>query len=114
MKLAYLTYPYSDNPEKRTREIEKIARKLAQKNKDILPIVPHFTFDWIVKDKQKPTLAEHLQVCEWEIEIIKRCDMLVLCHKLDYSISSGMIWEYCIAKHFNKPIKRIEEFLGEE
>lgn len=114
MILAYIAYPYTSNPEKNTQEVRKLALKLIKKYPEVVPIIPHFCFNFAKKNPQDikaQTTEEHAQAIEWELEAIKRCDCFVIGKDLDYSESIGVTWEFCYAKSLNKPIFEIRELL---
>lgn len=101
--LAYLTYPYSDNPQKRTAEATAIARKIMKKHKNIFVIVPHTAVDLTLfgdapKDVKEHKMEDHIIAVILEYTILSKIDMLILGHKLDWEISEGMCWEYGFVK----------------
>ena len=117
MKLVYFSYPYSDDPLKRTEEIKRIVREILEDHSDWIPLIPHFIFDALY-DFPKGYLKE--AIMEWrvavkELEIISRCDILVYSEGLILR-STGMAWEWSFAswlKEHEHPIKIVsyEELL---
>jgi len=94
MKLAYFSYPYSDNPRKRTEEIKKIVRKILERHKDIVPLIPHLVFDALY---DYPKGYTHPEFSDMELELISRVDLFVYDPK-DALRSRGVRWELAYAK----------------
>jgi len=105
LKVAYLAYPYTDNPSKRTKESLRIAKKLVRKHPEIVPIIPHLHFD-VFQDAVDPNW-----IPVWELKIISKCDMLILCLPLEYSVSAGMVWEAAYARMAGIPVVDIKELI---
>ena len=90
MKLVYISYPYSDNPEKRRDELFDLLPKISKE--DIVPLVPHFAF-WKFQEMFGRDYA--MKVC---VEAVGKCDeMWVVGNK----ISPGMQMEMDYAKQNN-------------
>ena len=68
-RLAYLSYPYSDNPKKRTKEVSKLAKQIIHRRKDLILIIPHLVID----KGMKAGLETNEEVLEyipcWEYEL---------------------------------------------
>jgi len=109
MKMAYLSYPYTDNPPVRIAEVTRIAHKIMEKHKDIVLIVPHLAIDSMIEPFIKN--KDYLFVAVWELELIKRCDILILGCPLDYGLSPGMVWEWAYAKLLGKEIVEAKELM---
>jgi len=112
LKFAYLSYPYSDNPEKRTEEVIELSNKISARHRDLIIIIPHLVVDKgmsqsILHDKQ--LIYDWIPV--WEYEIIDRCEVFIIGHELDYKISSGCVWEYAFARWKGKEILKAWELI---
>lgn len=114
MILVYIAYPYTSNPSKNTEEVRKIALKLIKKYPEIVPLIPHYCFNFAKKnpeDIKKQTTEEHVQSISWELEAIGRCDCFIIGKELNYDESTGVTWEYCYAKSLGKPIYEASDLL---
>lgn len=98
-KLIYFAYPYSSDPLERTEEIKKLVRAVVDVRKDIVPIVPHVTFDALF---DYPTGYSHFFIGRWELEIISRCDYI--CFAPTDIKSLGCVWEREFAIWADTPI----------
>ena len=108
-KLLYLAYPYHDDPERRMREIVEIARRVHEAHPEAVLVVPH-----LLTDSLKVFLSE-AEIAFMDLAILARCDFLVLCHPLDYTVSPGMVWEAGFARLLGIPVLTLREVLrGEE
>ncbi|MEM3646600.1 MAG: hypothetical protein QW334_00445 [Thermofilum sp.] len=103
VRLAYFSYPYSDDPEKRTDEAVWLATKIFEKYR-LFPIVPHAAVD--VFQGRVPVVdilrAEHV--------LIQRSDVFIIGSK---EKSQGMMWELAYARELGKPVYRVVEEKGE-
>jgi len=107
MKLAYFSYPYSDNPRKRTEEIKQKVRQILKLHSDIVPLIPHLIFDALY---DFPAGYSHPEFSIMEIELISRCD--IFCYNPEHlEISRGVRWEYSFAKWLNKEILTYQELI---
>jgi len=109
----YLCYPYTDNPEKRTREIIEIAVKLMQKYPRMIPIIPHVSFDWY--HYYKPSFESYedrlIRIATWELITVGRvADKFVICY---HPRSSGMLWESAFRKLAGKKVVFYNSKTGE-
>ena len=96
VRLAYLSYPFSDDPEARTRQAEIVAKEIMNHEKDIFVIIPHRTFDWY-EDDITCLLAE--------LDFIKRkIDLLIIGYQPP---TAGMGWEIANAIDFGVPVFEI-------
>jgi len=109
MKMAYLSYPYSDDPPGRIEEVKRLAHKIMEKHKELVLIVPHLAIDSIIE----PFIDSDnwLFAGTWELELIARCDILILGCPLDYKVSPGMVWEWAFAKWLGKEIVEVKELM---
>ncbi len=105
LKMVYFSYPYSDNPEKRTGEIKKRVRHLLRKRKDLVPIIPHLAFDSLFGFPRGYT---NFDIGVMELEMISRCDMVCF---VSSKFSLGMAWEWAFAKWLGKKIVSWSELL---
>ena len=105
MKMAYLSYPYTSNPEKNTEDVGKIALKIIEERKDVVLIIPHYAFDvWL----GLPKGYEYPWLGRWELEIISRCDFMILGTQ---DLSTGMVWEKEFAEWRNIPVYSVKQVL---
>lgn len=102
MKLAYLSYPFSDDPETRTDEVRTLATQIAIKEPDVFPIAPHLAFDFMARKDVNDKIR--LKILESELSMIRLCDMLIIGHNPQ---SIGMLWETAYAKMEGKKIMRV-------
>jgi len=111
VKLIYMGYPYTDDPEGRTAEIKKLVQDLLAVRTDIIPFVPHLAFDAIFGF---PEGYSHLYVLEWELEVILRCDAVCF-PPLQSPTKSlcGVLWERAFARWLGKPEVEYETLLTE-
>lgn len=120
-KLAYLSYPYSDGPKKRTDEVVKLARKIMAKHPEIFVIVPHTAVDYTLFGEipEKITdhkVDDHLVAPIMEFIILSKVDMFIIGCPLDVTVSKGMIWEWAFCKWRqlngeNVEIVKVEELI---
>jgi len=103
--VVYLSYPYSADPEKYTKEIKKIAREIMANNKDLILLIPHYVFD-AVFDFQSGYGSTQRHIGFLELALISRCD--IFAYDPDKT-SAGVIWEMCFAKLVKIPIMTMEE-----
>jgi len=113
LRMAYLSYPYTDNPEKRTEEARQLAEEIVSLHPDIVLIVPHIAFDQLLQSFIRDGTWWRF-ICDWEYEAISRCDFFILGCELNPKTSVGMIWEWSFAKRLGKEIVSMEEFLNGE
>lgn len=102
MKLAYLSYPFSDDPRGRTEEVRKLAIQMALKEADVFPIVPHLAFDFIINEPITDDIR--LKILEAELLAIKSFDIFIIGHNPK---SVGMLWEAAYAKAIGKLIMKV-------
>lgn len=105
---AYISYPYSDDPPRRTREVAAIASKIVLGTEArVATIVPHYVFDMMLINFIEQ--GNWLFVIDWELAVIEQCDLFVLGCKLDYEVSPGMVWEAGFARRIGKPVLTPDE-----
>ena len=105
-KIIYFAYPYSDNPLERTEEIKEYIRDLCKVRTDIVPIVPHTTFDaiWDYPSGYSNHFID-LNMGVWEFEIIARADYICFPPpKTPAKRLCGVVWEGVFAKWFGTPM----------
>lgn len=119
-KLGYFCYPWHDDPMARTRELTKIINKVVSRYK-IVPFCSHYAFDLLhgamldmektdpLKDiwpnlppKEDDEWNRHVGI--WDLAMISKCDVFIVCSPLDYKRSAGMCWEFCLASLLGKEI----------
>lgn len=111
VRLAYLSYPYTDNPEKRTEEVLTLAQEIIAKNPDLVLIIPHIAVD---TEEIREAIIEnygHVGFAKWDLSIIKRCEVFIIGCPLDYRLSSGMVWETAYAELEGKEILKAEDLI---
>jgi hypothetical protein len=108
MILAYLSYPYTNNPEQNSEEVKKLAEKLVKRYPELCFILPHFASNWF---KSSEDTESHCRAISYDIEFIKRSDIFVIGRTLNYSESMGCCWESCLAQSLGKKIYSADELL---
>jgi hypothetical protein len=101
----YLSYPYSDDPDRRIDEVREIVRKLMKQRDGFVLFIPHFAFHAFNKDYGEETADEHC------IELLAVSDMLCICLPYDKPLTRGMKRERDYAIEHNMPIVYLEDFL---
>lgn len=97
--LAYIAYPYAKpNPKENTEKVRKIATKIMKKYPNIFVIVPHTAVDVtlfgdIPDEFEDRPIEDNLLAIQLEYTILSKIDLLILGCDLDYTTSSGMVWE---------------------
>ena len=105
---AYLAYPYTDDPERRTREAAAIAAKIVLGTKArVAIIIPHYCFDKVLINFIEQ--GNWLFVFDWELATIEQCDIFIIGCPLDYKVSPGMCWEAAFARRIGKPVLTPDE-----
>lgn len=101
----YVSYPYSDNPKMRIKEVRQIIRQMMNHRNGFVLFIPHFAFHAFNKDFGEETADEHC------IELLKVSDLLCICLPKDVPLSRGMKIELNYAKEHNMPIAYLSDFL---
>lgn len=109
-EVVYFSYPYTSNPDKNTKEIIRLVRRMIKKHPNIIPFIPHTNFDMIWEDKEGYS-EERQYIGVWEFEIITRCDRL--CY-VGGEVSTGVFWEKSFAIREKIPIIEYEDLYNEE
>jgi len=111
LKLAYLSYPFSDDPKRRTEEVLKLAAKIIKRNPDLVLIIPHILVDH--PKIRKAIISTHGEklFAKWDLALINACDIFIIGAKLDYKISKGCIWETAFAEWRGKKIVKAEDLI---
>lgn len=99
IKVAYVSYPYSGDVEGNSDRVRQIAQEIMAHRHDVVLIVPHWAFDALMGF---PTGYETTFFADWELEIIARCDLVIVPPARD--VSAGVIWETAFARRLGKPI----------
>lgn len=123
MKLAYLTYPYSDDPDGRTEEVLELAEKIIEKNPDLVLLIPHITVD---NPRIRNVIVSNygpVGFAKWDLTLIRCCHAVIigypvgdldpkgLRHSLDYMVSKGAVWEVAFGELEGKEIIDVRELL---
>lgn len=106
--LAYLSYPYTKDPEAYTEKVRKLAKKLQSKYENLVLVIPHFASNFM---KEGESTEEHGQAIFYDLAFIQRCDIFIVGKDLDYQESVGCVWEYYYAKILGKLIYDAKEML---
>lgn len=107
MKLAYFSYPFSDNPDRRTDEAVNIAFQICRIYNDLFPVVPHLTFNSLWPKGKEVDVARNLKILQAELEMIKRCDLFIVGMDRLSEMSTGMFWELAYALLLGKEILQV-------
>lgn len=105
MYIVYCSYPYTDAPERRKKEITEIGRRLWESG-GLLPLIPHNIFDELY---DLPPGYSHPEIAIAELFLISHC------HAFAYDpqqISAGVNWEKSFADLIGKPIFTFDELLN--
>jgi hypothetical protein len=101
----YISYPYSDEPGKRIRQVKKIVREIMKHRDGFVLFIPHFAFHAFNKDYGVQTADEHC------LELLAVSDMLCVCLPKSEPLSRGMKQELVYARSHSMPIVYLEDFL---
>jgi len=105
MTRIYISYPYSDDPENRIHQVEKIVRDIMKQRDGFVLFIPHFAFHAFNKDYGVKIADEHC------LELLAVSDMLCICLPKNKPLSRGMKQELAYAKSHKMPIVYLEDFL---
>jgi len=112
MILFYLSYPFSDNPDTRTEEAIRIARRILALFPNSFVIVPHITFNPLLPLSLGQPRDRFLRIAEAELETIARCDALIIGVPIEeIPDRSGIFWEVAFARQRGIPVFTLEELL---
>ncbi len=105
--LVYCSFPYSDDPERRTEQINSTCKEVYQaahaKDNDLILLIPHNIFDRVFNF---PVGNSNEWMCPCELTLIDICDAVAY----DPCFSSpGVVWEKAYACHVGKPLLTYEE-----
>jgi hypothetical protein len=105
--VVYVTFPYSDDPVKRTKQMEEIRGGLHQIWPEETFFIPHCNFG----EMEEKFGREHAMSCCREF--VRRCDKLFVILDEKGTIAPGMKDEILVARVENKPIfyVRLEDIL---
>ena len=101
----YVSYPYSDNPDQRIKEVREIVRNLMSLRDGFVLFIPHFAFHAFNKDYGEKIADEHC------LELLAVSDMLCVCLPKGEPSTKGMKMEHNYAIEHNMPIVYLEDFL---
>lgn len=104
--LAYMCYPYSDNPKRRTKQARLLACKIMKKHPNIFIILPHTSVDvtlfgWFDERKGKHVTQDHIDAEAMEYIILGKIDLFIIGTKKE-DMSSGMTWEMAYVEKLNR------------
>lgn len=101
----YVSYPYSDNPEQRIKEVREIVKKLMHLRDGFVLFTPHFAFHYFNKDYGEETADAHC------LELLSVSDVLCVCLPKGESLTRGMKREQNYANEHNMPIVYLDDLL---
>jgi len=104
--IAYLSYPFSRNPRKYTKEACKYATIIMDKHPNIFIIVPHTAVDITMFGPPKKKITDYGQrdhsiAPQIEFTILSKIDMFIQGVPDDPSVSAGCIWEHAFVQWLN-------------
>jgi len=99
--IVYCSYPYTDDPVKRTKEIKAWAIKILKRHNDLVLLIPHFVFDAVLDFPKGYGVAVEFNMGLHELVLIQRMD--IFAYHPD-EISAGVIWEKSSAEKDGVPI----------
>lgn len=111
--LAYIAYPYAKpNPRENTEKVRAIASEIMKKYPNIFVIVPHTAVDITLFGEIPDVFEDHplednLLAIQLEYTILSKIELLILGCDLDYSNSSGMVWEAAFVRWLQTQGKNI-------
>jgi len=108
--IAYLTYPYSNDPKGNTKKARELTCKIMKKYPNIFIIVPHTAVDNtlfgdFIERKEKHANEDHINAILCEFIILEKIDIFILGTKKE-DMSTGMCWEYSYVLHLNQIRKK--------
>jgi hypothetical protein len=101
----YVSYPYTDNPKQRIKEVRSIVRKLMSHRNGFVLFIPHFAFHAFNKDYGEETADEHC------LELLAASDILCVCLSKNSKLTRGMKRELDYANEHKMPVIYLEDFL---
>ena len=108
--LAYLSYPYSDDPKGNQLKGRKLAIEIMKKYPYIFIILPHTAVDTTLfgefeERSGKHTTEDHELAERLEYIILSKIDLFII--GTEYKdVSTGMTWEHSYCKWLNQIRKR--------
>lgn len=101
----YVSYPYSDNPKQRIKEVRKIIKKMMNNQDGFVLFTPHFAFHAFNKVFGEEKADAHC------LELLSVSDILCICLLKGEPLTRGMKRELNYANEHNMPIVYLEDFL---
>lgn len=101
----YVSYPYSDNPDQRIKEVREITRKLMSHRNGFVLFIPHFAFHAFNKDYGEDTADAHC------LKLLSVSDIICMCLPKGETLSRGMKRELKYATEHNMPIVYLDDFI---
>ena len=92
--------------EENKAEAEKLALAIMKKHPDYYILLAHNSTHYVDKN------GFQFKSIEFDISIIHSVDLVIIGSPLNYSESSGSVWEWAIAKTLNKEIVTSDFLLG--
>lgn len=97
MKFVYVSHPYSNDEKKNVKTARKYCQKLMELHPDWVIFNPLDNFKFA-----QGTGCTYDDFMRWDMEILKRCDIVVFCGK--WQKSKGCSAEYKVAKELGMKI----------
>ena len=106
---VYLSFAFSNDPTGNTKKAREMTIALIKKHPDWLVFCPHYSIDAMLDGKVDWTGMKEKDFGEWRrtqaglmaAGFLSRADIIVLGCNPTYGASSGVTWEYIIAKLLN-------------
>ncbi len=103
--LAYMSYVISNGSANIREETLKLANEIMKLHKNLTVLIA------ITSTNHADKVGKYRSIAS-DITLISRCDVFIMGKPLNYSESSGSVWEYFIARHFKKPCFTSDYLLG--
>ena len=109
--LAYMCFPYSDDPEGNTQKARLLANRIMDNNPNIFVLIPHTAVDMTLfgefHERAKiHGVNDHYCACALEFIILDKIDLFIIGTDL-MDMSSGMIWEHAYVDKLNIERKKV-------
>lgn len=109
--IAYISYPFSKDPRRFTKEVCIHAQKIMSKFPNIFIIVPHTAVDYTMFGDIKACISDygerdHSLAPQLEFTILSKIDMFIQGVPDDPMVSMGCIWENAFVHWLNTWRKR--------
>ena len=104
--IGYLSYPFSANPRKFTKEVCKSAKEIMFKYPNIFIIVPHTSVDYTLYGPPRKRIQDygqrdHTIAAQLEFSILWNIDIFIQGVPDNPLVSMGCIWEHSFVQWLN-------------